>query len=146
MGGQTSITTGTVAPLFKSRAISSVEVTPPIKISALSVLSVDKKIGCERQPTPSLFVYFVVKKRISQRLAGEIEWFVSFRRFWSGWNWPLRNDRKSVASGLMLRRIVSNARFIERLRLTVILTWRGKLPARKFVEFIVAFCSPVPFP
>jgi hypothetical protein len=30
----------------------------PYKFSEFSVLSVDKKIGCGRQPTPSLFVSF----------------------------------------------------------------------------------------
>jgi len=43
VGGQTSITTGTVAPLFKPRAIPPVEAATPTNFSALSVLSVDKQ-------------------------------------------------------------------------------------------------------
>jgi len=57
MEGQASITTGTVALLFKPHAIPSVEATTLKKFSALSVLSVDKKIGC-----PTIFFAFFAKK------------------------------------------------------------------------------------
>jgi hypothetical protein len=44
------------------RAIPSVEATPPIKNFPSFPCFPWTKIGCGRQPTPSLFVWFVVKK------------------------------------------------------------------------------------
>jgi len=52
----------------------------PYKISALSVLSVDKKMGCGRQPTPSPFEHFVVKKEKEKSLCAPCDWLFSKKR------------------------------------------------------------------
>ncbi len=52
----------TTAKTTNSRAISSVEAANPRKKFRAFRAFRGQKMGCGRQPTPSLFVWFVVKK------------------------------------------------------------------------------------
>jgi hypothetical protein len=64
MSGQVSITTGTVALLFKPHAIPSVEATTLYKnFRVFSCGSWLKNAGCGRQPTPSFPFGFTGKQR-----------------------------------------------------------------------------------
>ena len=91
MEGQASITTGTVALLFKPHAIPSVEAATLQNFRAFRAFR-GQKMGCGRQPTPSLFVWFVVNKIIFPRAFRGIA-FRLLRRLPVPWPFPFFGHR-----------------------------------------------------